>query len=224
MSIIFHPYPVLIDLDSSVFGITSLRLVRGGTFRCGGSFSVEHGAVRDEFGEWYSLCECIGFFLRRWIVYRNSQRDHVYWSGSILYAELGPIREIDLVVRRLFIVCHSDYCLHFCIDVRMLWVLELLWWALIAATVALCTRSVVIIADIIVILVTWLKTGRAYREARRQKVNAPLSRLLLRDGQSRYQGSIQSSIWALVYDVVGTIYFLWVYIEVHLVNTHIALP
>ncbi|KAI0809274.1 hypothetical protein BC629DRAFT_1106994 [Irpex lacteus] len=52
----------------------------------------------------------------------------------------------------------------------------------LALSLALSTRSVVISADIIVILVTWLKTGRTYREARQQKVVAPLSRLLLRDG------------------------------------------
>lgn len=53
-------------------------------------------------------------------------------------------------------------------------------------SVSLSTRIAVIIADVIVLLVTWYKTGQTYMEARRLKISTPLVALLLRDGLSHF--------------------------------------
>ncbi len=39
-----------------------------------------------------------------------------------------------------------------------------------------------IIGDIVVLVVTWMKTAESYSEARRLKMKAPLSVMLIRDG------------------------------------------
>ena len=49
--------------------------------------------------------------------------------------------------------------------------------------VSLTTRIVVIIGDVLVLLVTWLKTVQSYRESRRLGVKAPLATLMFRDGE-----------------------------------------
>ncbi|KAI0084407.1 hypothetical protein BDY19DRAFT_971798 [Irpex rosettiformis] len=43
-------------------------------------------------------------------------------------------------------------------------------------------RIAVVVADVLVLMVTWLKTFQAYMEARRAKIRTPLGNLLLRDG------------------------------------------
>ena len=49
--------------------------------------------------------------------------------------------------------------------------------------VSLSTRFAVIIGDVLVLLVTWSKTARSYRESRRTGIRAPLATLLFRDGE-----------------------------------------
>lgn len=44
-----------------------------------------------------------------------------------------------------------------------------------------------IIADVLVLAVTWMKTAQLYLEARRIKVNAPLATMLFRDGKGYIQ-------------------------------------
>ena len=48
---------------------------------------------------------------------------------------------------------------------------------------SLTTRIAVITADVLVLLVTWSKTAKSYREARRLGISAPLVTLLFRDGE-----------------------------------------
>ncbi|KAI0769544.1 hypothetical protein BC629DRAFT_790526 [Irpex lacteus] len=47
---------------------------------------------------------------------------------------------------------------------------------------SLISRISVIAADILVLVVTWMKTARSYSEARRLKIETPLSMMLIRDG------------------------------------------
>ncbi len=49
-------------------------------------------------------------------------------------------------------------------------------------TVSLVTRISVIIGDVLVLVVTWLKTAQAYKEARLLNIKAPLVTMLFRDG------------------------------------------
>ncbi len=56
------------------------------------------------------------------------------------------------------------------------------------------TRTAVIIGDILVLAVTWMKTVYLYKEAIRMKVEAPLATLLLREGKSHF-GAILLSIY-----------------------------
>lgn len=53
---------------------------------------------------------------------------------------------------------------------------------LLYCLVALATRISTIVSDVMVLLVTWYKTVRDYREAHKAGVEAPLVKLLLRDG------------------------------------------
>ncbi|KAI0086742.1 hypothetical protein BDY19DRAFT_995495 [Irpex rosettiformis] len=48
--------------------------------------------------------------------------------------------------------------------------------------ISLGTRTAVIIGDVLVLLVTWSKTAKSYREARQLKIKAPLTTLLFRYG------------------------------------------
>lgn len=48
--------------------------------------------------------------------------------------------------------------------------------------VSLTTRISVVIGDVIVLIVTWLKTARAYREAQRLNLESPLATMLFLDG------------------------------------------
>ncbi|KAI0685094.1 hypothetical protein BC835DRAFT_1421587 [Cytidiella melzeri] len=50
------------------------------------------------------------------------------------------------------------------------------------ATVAFTTRGSIILADVIVLVVTWVKTVGTVREASRINIKVPLSEILLRDG------------------------------------------
>lgn len=49
--------------------------------------------------------------------------------------------------------------------------------------VSLAGRISLIIADAIVLGVTWMKTARTTRQARRMKIRVPLNEVLLRDGE-----------------------------------------
>ena len=49
--------------------------------------------------------------------------------------------------------------------------------------VSMTTRVAVIIADVLVLLVTWSKTAQLYRESRRLGIKAPLATLMIRDGE-----------------------------------------
>ena len=49
--------------------------------------------------------------------------------------------------------------------------------------VSLATRISVIVGDVIALMVTWSKTAQAYYESRRLGIDAPLARLLYRDGE-----------------------------------------
>ncbi|KAI0799614.1 hypothetical protein BC629DRAFT_1285243, partial [Irpex lacteus] len=49
---------------------------------------------------------------------------------------------------------------------------------------SLATRIAVIMSDALVLAVTWLKTARLYKEARRLGVEAPLATMLFRDGKA----------------------------------------
>lgn len=50
--------------------------------------------------------------------------------------------------------------------------------------VTIATRVTAIIADIIVLAVTWRKTVGIVRRASRLEIRAPLSEVLIRDGES----------------------------------------
>ena len=52
--------------------------------------------------------------------------------------------------------------------------------------VSLSTRIALIIADVIVLAVTWRKAASTVREASRINVRVPLSEVLIRDGEHRY--------------------------------------
>lgn len=43
-----------------------------------------------------------------------------------------------------------------------------------------------IVGDMFVLVVTWMKTAKSYREARRLNIEAPLSTMLIRDGAAVY--------------------------------------
>ncbi len=75
-------------------------------------------------------------------------------------------------------------------------------------SVSLSTRIAVIIADVIVLLVTWYETGQTYMEARRLKISTPLVALLLRDGLSHFL--LLDLLHWLTYVFAGTAYFAWV--------------
>ncbi|KAI0769498.1 hypothetical protein BC629DRAFT_1680760 [Irpex lacteus] len=51
-----------------------------------------------------------------------------------------------------------------------------------AVIVSLTTRIAVIVGDVLVLAVTWMKTARVYREARRLNLKSPLVTMILRDG------------------------------------------
>ncbi|OCH86416.1 hypothetical protein OBBRIDRAFT_797216 [Obba rivulosa] len=51
---------------------------------------------------------------------------------------------------------------------------------------AITTRVCTIVADLIVLLMTWNKTYTAYRNARRLNINAPLAEMLLKDGTAYF--------------------------------------
>lgn len=50
-------------------------------------------------------------------------------------------------------------------------------------TVSLSTRIALILADIIVLVVTWIRAIGVVREASRIKVRVPLGQVLIRDGE-----------------------------------------
>lgn len=50
--------------------------------------------------------------------------------------------------------------------------------------VSLSSRIAVIMADVLVLVVTWSKSLRIYMDARRCKTNLPVATLLVRDGES----------------------------------------
>lgn len=50
-------------------------------------------------------------------------------------------------------------------------------------TVSLGTRLAVVLADVIVLAVTWINAFGTVREARRAKIKVPLSQVLIRDGR-----------------------------------------
>ncbi|KAI0809228.1 hypothetical protein BC629DRAFT_1103434 [Irpex lacteus] len=52
--------------------------------------------------------------------------------------------------------------------------------------VTVSTRVAVVLADVLVLLVTWSKTAHLYKEARRLDVKAPLATLLFRDGTLQF--------------------------------------
>lgn len=50
-------------------------------------------------------------------------------------------------------------------------------------SVPLTTRISVIIGDVLVLAVTWMKSAQTYREACRLNIRAPLAAMLFRDGK-----------------------------------------
>ncbi len=69
-----------------------------------------------------------------------------------------------------------------------------------------------IIGDILVLVVTWMKTAQSYSEARRLKMKAPLSRMLIRDGTVVQLRLSLPSVYYLVTDhdvPTGTLYFVY---------------
>lgn len=56
-------------------------------------------------------------------------------------------------------------------------------------SVSLSTRIALIIADIIVLAITWKRTASTVREASRINVRVPLSEVLIRDGKHKYSMS-----------------------------------
>ena len=52
----------------------------------------------------------------------------------------------------------------------------------IIVTVALVTRMSVIVADVVVLAITWYKAARTVLEARSLGIRVPISEILLRDG------------------------------------------
>ena len=70
------------------------------------------------------------------------------------------------------------------------------------------TRTSLIIGDIIVVVLTWMKTYKTLREALNLQIKVRLTTLLLRDGicfQSCYH-TTSVSYWSLI-DSLGTLYF-----------------
>ncbi|KAI0704975.1 hypothetical protein BC835DRAFT_1261773 [Cytidiella melzeri] len=61
---------------------------------------------------------------------------------------------------------------------------EKVWSGYLAATVSISTRGCVILADVIVLVVTWMKANGTVREALRFRIEVPLSKILIRDGKS----------------------------------------
>lgn len=83
-------------------------------------------------------------------------------------------------------------------------------------SVVLGTRLAIIIADVLVLILTWRKTFTTQRDASRVGIRTPLSKLLLRDGAHLFFDS------DLVVDCAcnaGTIYFVCV---LNLKNMHIG--
>lgn len=75
------------------------------------------------------------------------------------------------------------------------------------------TRSCTLAADVIVLITTWLRTFRDWKEARRLKVALPLSTMLFRDGefvpdpQLPWSPAQGSQVW-----IPGTLYFVFVFL------------
>lgn len=71
-------------------------------------------------------------------------------------------------------------------------------------SVAVATRLAVIVADALVIVLTWIKTWGTYREALRHGFSVPLASLLLRDGALFSHSKMSHSLRLLS----GTLTFL----------------
>ncbi len=64
-----------------------------------------------------------------------------------------------------------------------------------ASLVSLTTRIAVIVGDVLVLAVTWMKTAHVYREARRLNLKSPLVTMILRDGKIN-ESSIMNAFWS----------------------------
>ncbi|KAI0685329.1 hypothetical protein BC835DRAFT_1290468 [Cytidiella melzeri] len=70
--------------------------------------------------------------------------------------------------------------------------------------ISISTRGCVILADVIVLVVTWTKAFGTVREASRLKIKVPLSEILIRDGNVRRVGGSSSLGRAVVQKRNGT--------------------
>ena len=70
---------------------------------------------------------------------------------------------------------------------------------------SLLPRLSVIVADLAVLIATWVRTAGIYREASRVKLRVPLVAMLLRDGERL---PLLSCKLALTHGSQGTVYFL----------------
>ncbi len=73
--------------------------------------------------------------------------------------------------------------------------------------VSLVTRVSVIVGDVLLIAVTWFKTARLYKDARKLNVKAPLATLLFRDG-ARISVYLTDTCSLTEYFMTGTFYFM----------------
>lgn len=62
--------------------------------------------------------------------------------------------------------------------------IDLLQHLIISDEVTAASRTCVITSDVIVLVITWVKTFKIKREAVRNNVSVPLVSMLLRDGES----------------------------------------
>lgn len=85
---------------------------------------------------------------------------------------------------------------------------------LIALTGSLSTRIAVIVADLLVLAVTWYKTAGTVRQAHRLGIRAPLWEIMLRDGElsvlnEQLKLRTNGIIWRIVpTERKGTLFFL----------------
>ncbi|OCH84034.1 hypothetical protein OBBRIDRAFT_742282, partial [Obba rivulosa] len=72
---------------------------------------------------------------------------------------------------------------------------------------AIVTRAALIVADVLILAITWSKTYAIRKEAARNNVSTPLATMLLRDGECSILNAISKSL-KMRFVLIGTLYFL----------------
>lgn len=76
-----------------------------------------------------------------------------------------------------------------------------------ASTVAIVTRSVTIFTDILILVLTWMKTYEIKRAATQAGIKANLTTLVMRDGMSYVPSSLIFERFSHFCWGLGTLYF-----------------